>query len=166
MIELSLATTLAAIALGILFVGALLGTAGYAATVARRQTRLITNLAERLSDVSPLGPEAFRHVQDGRLRASFERLAARLGETWTLATIDLLTGVSNRQALLARLDDEIERASRYRRQLTVALIDIDHFKRLNDSYGHTAGDLVLHTIATVLRESVRSVDAVGRYGGE
>lgn len=165
-IELSLATTVAAIGLGILLVGALAGTAGYAATIARRQTRLITELTERLSGVGPLEPEILRRVEDSRLRSSFERLAARLGEAWTLATMDLLTGVANRQALLTRLDDEIQRAARYRRQLSVALIDIDHFKRMNDSHGHAAGDLVLHAVATVLRESIRNVDSIGRYGGE
>jgi len=166
-IDLSPSMTLAIAGLAVAVIGALLGTAGYAVTIGRRQTHRIAELTERL-----VGARDARHlveaegIHDPRLRASFGRLAERLTEAWTLATIDLLTGVLNRQALLARLEAEIDRAARYGHQLSLLIVDIDHFKRLNDSYGHAAGDIVLHEVAETLRTSVRAVDVVGRYGGE
>jgi len=151
----------------VLTIGALAGSAGFAVTVFRRQIRLIGELTERLAagaDPAELAPG--RRLHDARLRASFERLARRNAQAWTLATQDQLTGIANRQALLTRLAEEIERANRYGRELSIAMIDIDHFKRVNDTYGHAAGDLVLHRIAVALQESVRRVDIVGRFGGE
>ena len=61
---------------------------------------------------------------------------------------------------------EIDRATRYEHQLSIVMIDIDHFKRINDTYGHAAGDIVLYRIAQAIQQSVRNVDIVGRYGGE
>jgi diguanylate cyclase (GGDEF)-like protein len=152
---------------GALLLGALAGTAGFARTIVRRQIRQIAELTDRLAaGEDPAGLAAGKPLRDRRLRESFERLAQRTAQTWTLATQDQLTQVANRQTLLTRLDEEIERATRYERQLSIAMIDIDHFKRLNDSYGHSAGDLVLHRIAQAIQESVRRVDIVGRYGGE
>ena len=71
-----------------------------------------------------------------------------------------------RQPAQRRLDAELDRAARYGHQLSIILVDIDHFKRLNDTHGHVAGDQMLHAVAEVLRASVRGVDIVGRYGGE
>ncbi len=90
-------------------------------------------------------------------------LFARVQE---LATTDSLTGVANRRHFfdLARL--EIERAMRYRRPLSMLMLDADHFKQINDRYGHLAGDEVLRTIAARCRSSLREVDVLGRYGGE
>ncbi len=151
----------------VLFIGALAGSAGFSATVFRRQIRLIAELTERLAaGADPAELAAGKRLRDPRLRESFERLAQRTAQTWALATQDQLTQVANRQTLLTRLDEEIERATRYGRELSIAMIDIDHFKRLNDTYGHSAGDLVLHRIAQVIQQSVRRVDIVGRYGGE
>ena len=82
------------------------------------------------------------------------------------ATIDRLTGVANRQALLADLFAEVERATRYERPLCVAFVDIDHFKAVNDTYGHAAGDIVLRGVAQTLAENLRASDLIGRYGGE
>ena len=147
--------------------GAFVGAAGFAATMIRRQTRFIADLTEKLAHGADLDDlNATRRIRDPRLREGFEQLAQRIAQTWTLATQDQLTQVANRQALLTRLDEEIERASRYERQLSIVMIDIDHFKRINDTYGHAAGDLVLYHIAQVIEESVRRVDVVGRYGGE
>jgi diguanylate cyclase (GGDEF)-like protein len=146
---------------------AFIGAAGFAATMMRRQTRFIADLTEKLAngvDVDEL--EATRRIRDPRLRKGFDLLAQRIAQTWTLATQDQLTQVANRQALLTRLDEEIARATRYERQLSVVMIDIDHFKRINDTYGHVAGDIVLHRIAQVIQDSVRRIDVVGRYGGE
>ncbi len=83
-----------------------------------------------------------------------------------LATKDSLTGLLNRRQLSRVLAEELERAQRYHRSLAVLWIDFDHFKKVNDSYGHAAGDLVLSTAGWVLGSSVRAVDSVGRFGGE
>ena len=82
------------------------------------------------------------------------------------ATTDKLTGVSNRQALLAELFSEVERASRYNRPFSVAFVDIDHFKQVNDTYGHHVGDVVLRGVAQTVRANLRATDVIGRYGGE
>ena len=87
-------------------------------------------------------------------------------ESTNLATFDRLTGVANRSALLAALFAEVERAGRYDRPLSVAFVDIDHFKAVNDSYGHAAGDLVLRGVAQTLGANLRASDMIGRYGGE
>jgi diguanylate cyclase (GGDEF)-like protein len=149
------------------FMTALAGAAGYAFLVRRRETDRIVRLTAQLAaDPSLLRNPERINVRDRRLRLAFERLAERLAETWTLATVDKLTEVLNRQAVLSRLEEELDRAGRYGRQLSIVLVDLDHFKRLNDSYGHMAGDRVLNSVARGLRDNVRSVDVVGRYGGE
>jgi len=83
-----------------------------------------------------------------------------------LATIDELTGVGNRRHFQRMLERELKRAERYGRRMTLALFDVDHFKKYNDSCGHPAGDRALATIGRLLRESLRDVDIVARYGGE
>ncbi|HET9757542.1 MAG TPA: diguanylate cyclase, partial [Candidatus Limnocylindrales bacterium] len=82
------------------------------------------------------------------------------------ATVDRLTGVANRQSLLAALFAEAERASRYGRPLSVAFVDIDHFKAVNDTYGHAVGDIVLRGVAQAIAANLRTSDMIGRYGGE
>jgi two-component system cell cycle response regulator len=74
--------------------------------------------------------------------------------------------VLNRRALTVRLTSEMERARRYDSVITLLMVDLDHFKRINDTMGHLVGDDVLRDIAALLAESVRSVDLVARYGGE
>jgi len=92
-----------------------------------------------------------------------KRLALELRR---LAHTDELTGLYNRRYLMARLDEELARVRRYLRPFCLLLIDLDLFKRVNDSYGHLKGDEVLVTSARMLREVVRGTDLVGRYGGE
>lgn len=112
------------------------------------------------------------NVQVGRLvvlaAAALLAVAAvlRAQRLRLLSTIDRLTGASNRGAFDQRLAEEESRARRYSRPFAVALIDVDRFKRFNDSYGHAAGDLALQALAEVLRASVRRSDMVARYGGE
>src|SRR4051794_29724409 len=79
---------------------------------------------------------------------------------------DLLTMLPNRSAITSALDKEIARCHRDRRTVGVILLDIDHFKRINDTYGHFAGDAVLRETAGRLRSNTRPYDQVGRYGGE
>jgi diguanylate cyclase (GGDEF)-like protein len=83
-----------------------------------------------------------------------------------LSVIDSLTGLHNRRFLERRLAYEVERARRYQRELALLVVDIDHFKRVNDTYGHSAGDAVLRTVAGALRDVCRRQDLIARYGGE
>jgi diguanylate cyclase (GGDEF)-like protein len=78
----------------------------------------------------------------------------------------MLTGLHNRRKLDEVLGYEVERVHRYGGGLSVILLDIDHFKQTNDSYGHPAGDRVLAAVAAILRSGARSIDSVGRWGGE
>ena len=82
------------------------------------------------------------------------------------ATYDSLTGILRREAVFEKLEQEIHRATRYRRPLTVGMADLDHFKEVNDRFGHLAGDMTLKRVAQVLSETLRGADLVGRYGGE
>jgi diguanylate cyclase (GGDEF)-like protein len=82
------------------------------------------------------------------------------------ATSDDLTGLSNRRVILEQLDRELGRARHERKPLAVAMADIDHFKRINDLYGHPGGDAVLRHVARCFQIEVRAYDGVGRYGGE
>jgi two-component system cell cycle response regulator len=83
-----------------------------------------------------------------------------------LASTDALTGCLNRRALGAVLERELDRARRYNLVLTILMVDLDHFKQINDTLGHLLGDTVLRQLGEQLRREVRSVDAVARYGGE
>lgn len=106
----------------------------------------------------------------GRLALEFnamaERLLAHRHKLEELSVRDGLTGLYNRRELEKRLHQEIQRARRYRRSLSVLMLDIDHFKNVNDHYGHQAGDEVLITVADLIQLNVRPVDVVCRYGGE
>ncbi len=82
------------------------------------------------------------------------------------ANKDLLTMLPNRPAIVAALEQELSRCHRDNRTVGIILLDIDHFKKINDSYGHFAGDAVLREAATRLRGNMRTYDQVGRYGGE
>jgi two-component system, cell cycle response regulator len=82
------------------------------------------------------------------------------------ANKDLLTMLPNRSAISTTLDQEISRAHRDQRTVGVILLDIDHFKKINDTYGHFAGDAVLRESAARLRGNIRTYDQIGRYGGE
>lgn len=147
-------------------VGIVLGALTFSWVIGRVRARRLASLVDRLAllgSTPTTGPIGY---PDPVLRRSFERLLTRIAGVEAMATTDMLTGVLNRQACLRVLADEIKRANRYERPLAVALIDIDHFKSVNDSYGHAVGDEVLTQVATVLAGNVRTVDRVGRYGGE
>lgn len=93
--------------------------------------------------------------------------SARLREELRVqATHDVLTDLPNHRALVAAIDDEIERARRSGRPLAVVFLDLDHFKALNDTLGHAAGDRALRETGAVIRASARTIDTVGRWGGE
>ena len=96
-------------------------------------------------------------------QSSLESANAKLR---ALAVTDALTGLHNRGAFNARLSEEFDRAVRYERPLSIILLDVDHFKPFNDTFGHPAGDAVLGTVAVVLQRTARATDLVARYGGE
>ena len=83
-----------------------------------------------------------------------------------LSSIDALTGIFNRRVLYERLDYEMKRTGRTNKPLSVIIMDIDHFKQVNDQNGHLVGDQVLIQVAKLIRQSVRKTDIIGRYGGE
>jgi diguanylate cyclase (GGDEF)-like protein len=96
-------------------------------------------------------------------QAELERANAQLH---ALATTDGLTGVKNRSAFDDALAEEFDRSVRYDHPLSVAMLDVDHFKAFNDTFGHPAGDGVLRRLAGLLQHTVRGADVVARYGGE
>lgn len=116
------------------------------------------------AEFSPEEIEFLTAVAD---QASMAVKNAQLHQTTVeLSITDPLTGVPNRRHLFSRLEMEIARANRFGTQLSLLMIDIDHFKHLNDTAGHRAGDAVLRQVCNALRQVVRKVDTLGRYGGE
>lgn len=105
-----------------------------------------------------------------RLRMQLSRSKRSLEEAFVAlehaASHDALTGIYNRRQLNEILQQELRRAERYGTQFSVCLIDLDHFKSINDTYGHGAGDAVLAAFAGMLTDCMRDTDHVGRYGGE
>lgn len=101
-----------------------------------------------------------------RLRRQREELTAALALNRELATRDELTGLLNRRHMLELMQLEQRRTERSGRDLVLALLDIDHFKQINDTYGHGAGDRALRAFTAAVRASVRSADVLARWGGE
>jgi len=110
-----------------------------------------------------IGALAARAAEASRLLALLQE---REKELRRLATTDELTGLSNRRVLYERMAYEIERHKRYGRPLALLVTDIDHFKAVNDTQGHQAGDRVLSLVARCLAENTRATDLVARHGGE
>jgi two-component system cell cycle response regulator len=126
----------------------------------RRERSLTTEDVDFADVVIRAAVAAIRRAQAlETTRADNRRLEA-------LATTDPLTRVLNRRALLDRLNAEVDRARRFESSLTLLLLDVDHFKQINDTAGHLAGDSVLRQLGALLEETVRKVDIVARYGGE
>jgi diguanylate cyclase (GGDEF)-like protein len=95
-----------------------------------------------------------------------QMVAERTDELRRISQTDKLTGLANRSHLEERLDIEFKRALRYKFPLTLAVVDLDFFKKVNDTYGHLAGDAVLREVGARLRAELRETDFVGRFGGE
>ncbi len=112
------------------------------------------------------------HELKARLRAGIRvidlqnQLLQSREEYRDLAIHDSLTGISNRAAILEALARELKRAERHKKPVSVIMLDLDHFKKVNDTYGHPSGDTILRETAERLRESMRAYDEIGRYGGE
>ncbi len=116
-----------------------------------------TEEVELIEQMSALSEDIHREL---------DRSAALQEELEKLATTDYLTGAYNRRQFESFLKEEWSRSFRYGSRFALILIDIDHFKQVNDVYGHQAGDEVLRQVAAQLRESLREDDRVARYGGE
>ena len=99
-----------------------------------------------------------------------KKLTAQLQDTnaklLKMATTDPMTELANRRAYLTHLDDELERAANGMKPMSLLMVDIDHFKKVNDTHGHAAGDEVIKAVARALQRCARDVDMVGRLGGE
>jgi diguanylate cyclase (GGDEF)-like protein len=155
-------------ALAILALGAVVGALAFSLFVGRHRAGRLAELADRLAQATDPRDEVVTpiHYPDARLSRSFASLATRIAAVEAMASTDPLTRLTNRQASLRTLADEVARANRHGRALAVVLIDIDHFKRVNDTHGHAVGDAVLRHVAAVLARVVRATDTLGRYGGE
>ena len=95
-----------------------------------------------------------------------ERLTENLTELTRIATVDAVTGLFNRRYFEGRLEAEVQRARRQQQELALLMIDIDDFKRINDTWGHLEGDRALRDVADLLRSGVRIFDVCARFGGE
>ena len=119
-----------------------------------------------------LGKPFDKHELHARLEVGrrFTELNGKLLATQAIlaeqARTDALTGIMNRRAILERLSEEMARTQRDATRLGVGMIDIDHFKRINDAYGHAAGDCVLREVVARASSATRPYDAFGRFGGE
>jgi diguanylate cyclase (GGDEF)-like protein len=126
--------------------------------------------AATLCFVLTIGQCAFVGLHGNSLRRMLYERGVQLKEAYKrieeLAELDELTGSFNRRCIMRMLDDEIARAHRGKTPFSVALIDLDWFKRINDAYGHPTGDEVLRTFAITVFANIRSIDRFGRYGGE
>lgn len=112
-------------------------------------------------------PELLARLNTGKRLLEMERsLRIANAENLRLSITDALTGVFNRRYLMDQLARELERSQRYAHPLSMMLCDVDHFKRINDNYGHQLGDEVLVNFAKSLRSSLRDTDWIARYGGE
>lgn len=130
-------------------------------------TRGAERVAEGDLDVRlPVG----RNDELGFATTVFNEMVAKLKLSQTeleqLATTDPLTGLNNRKQVMTILHDHYEYYRRYKRVFSVLMLDVDHFKVVNDTYGHQAGDTVLKQVAELFNKNLRSVDSAGRYGGE
>ncbi len=114
--------------------------------------------------------DCYRNDELGELGNMFNHMADMLEEDQKVlqqqAVHDELTGLFNRREFYRRMEEEIKRSGRYLRSLSIMMLDLDHFKKINDTYGHTAGDQVLREVAHRLTSIVRPIDTVIRYGGE
>jgi len=133
----------------------------YIAAFVSQNRRKSLKLGQALSDVRQLN-----QVLEERVELRTRELFEANQRLQSLALTDELTGLANRRRLRALGEDEVKRSERSRRPFAVMLLDIDHFKRINDRYGHAVGDRCLQAFAQAIATSLRAVDGFGRWGGE
>ncbi|HCF61273.1 MAG TPA: GGDEF domain-containing protein [Myxococcales bacterium] len=114
----------------------------------------------RNGDLIKIGRTIFKYIAGGNIESMYHE------EIYRLTTTDGLTQVYNKRYFLETLEREVSRCHRYGRLLCLVMMDIDHFKKINDSFGHLAGDHVLKRVASAARSKIRREDIFARYGGE
>ncbi len=131
---------------------------------------MLERFATALMFTLTIGRCMFLGIFSSSMRHSLYQSGQKLKEAYRrieeLAELDELTGAFNRRCIMRMLEEEISRAARRNAPCSIALIDLDHFKRINDAYGHPTGDEVLRTFAITSFANIRTVDRFGRYGGE
>lgn len=128
------------------------------------KTRTMSEATASNNDKSGIQTELDRLSQE--LMELRQELTKRNAEYERMASYDTLTGLLNRRAILEKAGEWLHHMRRYNGHLSVAMLDIDHFKRVNDRYGHRVGDRVLAALSSMMQRSIRNTDFVGRYGGE
>jgi len=130
----------------------------------------LERLATALMFVLTIGRCMFVGLFSSSMRQSLYQSGQKLKEAYRrieeLAELDELTGAFNRRCIMRMLGEEIARSQRVGSPCSIALIDLDHFKRINDAYGHPTGDEVLRTFSITTFANIRTIDRFGRYGGE
>lgn len=111
-------------------------------------------------DLIKIGRTIFKFLSGGNIERAYHE------EIYRLTTVDGLTQIFNKRYFMESLEREIARSNRYRREMTLVMFDIDHFKQINDTYGHLAGDQVLKSLASTIKGKIRREDLFARYGGE
>ena len=114
----------------------------------------------RDGDLIKIGRTIFKFLTGGNIENAYHE------EIYRLTTVDGLTQIYNKRYFMEVLEREISRSHRYGRELSLIMFDIDHFKNINDSFGHLAGDYVLKHLASVIKGRIRREDIMARYGGE
>lgn len=140
-------------------------------SVQQHLMRIETNLSNHVENEMERDKKYRRHVEQlvsrlGEMEEETRHLRLRVTEERARALTDKLTGVSNRLAFEERLDQELTRWKRYKSPLSLVFWDIDHFKRINDTYGHKAGDKILQALGALLKKRLRESDFTARFGGE
>ena len=129
--------------------------------------RILGTLVAGSRKKAALDDEAVRMIEVIAIQAAQAVLRAQLFEQMErMATTDGLTGLVNHRTFQSRAEEALAQAKRYGRKCSVILTDIDHFKSVNDTYGHPTGDMVLRGVAAILKDKARDTDIVARYGGE
>lgn len=121
---------------------------------------VVTDRILRDGDQIKVGRTIFKFLEGGSVETSYHE------EIYRLMTFDGLTGAHNKRYFHETLEREVSRSKRYARDMSLILFDIDHFKKVNDTYGHIAGDAVLRQLAGLVRANIRREDIFARVGGE
>jgi two-component system cell cycle response regulator len=114
----------------------------------------------RDGDLIKIGRTIFKFLTGGNIENAYHE------EIYRLTTIDGLTQIFNKRYFTEQLERELSRSHRYRHELALVMFDIDHFKKINDTHGHLAGDHVLKNLAQAVKNNIRREDILARYGGE
>lgn len=141
--------------------------------LARRHAAQPNTLVERLVTLQKiltfdaiLAVETYYYATTSRLEGLLQQLNETQKSLEELARLDGLTRINNRMFLMECLEKEVQRSLRFRRPFTLLFLDVDHFKNINDQFGHSVGDSVLKEVVQTVRCAIRPVDLIGRFGGE